>query len=566
MDAISDPLVTSVAVRTSAQTGKTEMILNAIGYFAEHDPSPMLFIEPTLELAQAISKDRVAPMFRDSPSLAELMSAGRDDTILHKNFLGGHLTLAGANSPASLSSRPVRIVFFDEVDRFPDSAGAEGDPVTLGRARTKNYWNRKVVMTSTPTIKGHSRIDQAFEEGDQRSFYVPCPHCGHEQTLQWRNVKWDAGDASTAHYYCGSFDKQHQLVGGCGAQWSEGERHLAVSRGQWVAMKKFKGKASFAVNELYSPWSELSIMAQEFLDAKHSRKAERMKAWTNTTLGESYAMDGDVVDADALKERLEEWDGEPVGVLVRTAGIDVQDDRVEMELVGWGEREETWSLRYDVIHGDPSTPGFWADVWEWIRQNKPDVTAIDSGGHYTQKVYEFAKKHRANRVWAIKGTPGPKPVWPKKASRGIKGGKVYMVGVDSAKEVCAARLKLKDHGPGYCHFPVGRDEQYFNGLSSEICITKMSRGFPVQVWERLPESTHNEPWDCRVYAYSAFISLNVRDWSFYKRRKGTPIRTDAPQVSAVAEPEPQQTEAAQPSPQKRKMRFRPGGGFVSGWK
>lgn len=567
MDACGDPRVESVAVRTSAQVGKTEAILNCIGFFAEHDPSPMLFIEPTLDIAQAVSKDRVAPMIRDSPSLNAIFTAkGKDDTILHKSFLGGHLTLAGANSPSSLSSRPVRIVFFDEVDRFPMSAGTEGDPVTLGRARTKNYWNRKVIMTSTPTVKGASRIDQAFEEGDQRYFYVACPHCGHEQTLMWRNVKWIGGDSATARYYCGTFDNATQKqIGGCGAEWTEGDRMLAVSKGHWVAMKPFRGRASFHINELYSPWSALSIMVQEFLDAKHSRNVERMKAWTNLTLGESYLMDGDVVDPESLKGRLEEWAGIPVSALVFTLGIDIQDDRAEMELVGWGEKEESWSLSYDVIHGDPSTPGFWNDLWEYIRTNNPDVTCIDSGGHYTQKVYEFAKKHRAARVWAIKGQPGPKPVWPKKASRGVKGGKVYMVGVDSAKEVCMARLKLNEHGPGYCHFPVGRDLHYFNGLRSEICVTKMSRGFPVRMWERLPESTHNEPWDCRIYAYAAFISLNVRDWAMYKRRKAT----HAAVVEIAPSPPPQESSVPPPEtlpPPAKRKRFRPGGGFVHGWK
>jgi phage terminase large subunit GpA-like protein len=557
MDAISDPEMSEVSVRTSAQVGKTELLINAVGYYAQHDPAPMLFIEPTLELAQAISKDRIAPMFRDSPALRGLVRKGnKEDTILHKLFLGGHLTLAGANSPASLSSRPVRITFFDEVDRYPPSAGAEGDPVTLGKARTKNYWNRKHVLTSTPSIKGFSRIDNAFEEGDQRYFYVPCAQCGLEQTLQWKNVKWDAGNANTAHYYCD----------GCGGQWSEGERHMAVKAGQWKASKPCKGKASFHLNELYSPWSDLAMMAQEFLDAKHSRNPERVKAWINTTLGESYEMAGETVDSELVAERLEDWDGEPAGVLLRTAGIDIQDDRAEMELVGWGEGEESWSLRYDVIHGDPSTAGFWDDIRRWLKDNNPDATAIDSGGHYTQKVYEFARKYKAWRVYAIKGYAGARPIWPKRAAgRGKHGGKVYALGVDSAKEIIRARLKLASIGPGYCHFPKGRPQHYFDGLASEICVTRWSKGFPVREWQRRIEGGHNEPWDCRVYAYAVLTSLNIRDWAPYKRRKALPVAT-------VAKPEPlpempaaiiQQRQQQQPP--AARMR-RGAGGWVMGWK
>jgi phage terminase large subunit GpA-like protein len=563
MDAISDPEVTEVAVRTSSQVGKTEMLLNAVGYHVQHDPAPMLFIEPTIDLAQAISKDRLSPMLRDSLGLRGLMrrKSLRDgqrgnpteDTILHKLFLGGHLTIAGANSPSSLSSRPVRIAFFDEVDRYPPSAGSEGDPVTLGKARTKNYWNRKHVLTSTPSVKGFSRIDQAFEEGDQRYFYVPCPQCGVEQVLAWKGVKWDAGNAGTARYECIE----------CAAHWTEADRHNGVRRGRWLASKPFKGKASFHINELYSPWSDLVIMAQEFLDAKHSRNPERIKAWINTTLGESYEMAGDTVDSELVAERLEEWDGEPAGVLLKTAGIDIQDDRAEMELVGWGEGEESWSLRYDVVHGDPSTVGFWDDVRRWVRDNKPDVTAIDSGGHYTQRVYEFAKKYKSWRVYAIKGYAGTKPIWPRKASHGSKGGKVYAIGVDSAKEVVRARLKLATIGPGYCHFPKGRPQHYFDGLASEICVTKWSKGFPVREWQRKADSTHNEPWDCRIYAYAAMVSLNIREWAPYKRRKALP-------VAAVSHPEPMPDVPAvliqQRSNQAQPAKFRRGGSFVMGWK
>lgn len=269
MDAIADPAVREVIVQKSAQVGWTEILLNVIGYHVHQDPSPILMVQPTLEMAEAFSKDRLAPMVRDTPALRGLIADPRSrdsgNTLLHKTFPGGHITMAGANSPAGLASRPIRLALFDEVDRFPVSAGAEGDPVSLGRKRTTTFWNRKTLMGSTPTVKGESRIEAAFEGGDQRYYYVPCPHCDEFQRLVWAQVKWDEGQPDTARYVC-----QH-----CGTMLTDADKPQMLRAGEWRASRPSQGIASFHISELYSPWVTWPEMARSFLEAKRLPETDR---------------------------------------------------------------------------------------------------------------------------------------------------------------------------------------------------------------------------------------------------------------------------------------------------
>jgi phage terminase large subunit GpA-like protein len=551
LDAVTDRTVHSVAVMTSAQVGKSEVLLNALGYYISQDPSPILLLQPTLEMAEAFSKDRLAPMLRDTPVLKDLVADPRardsGNTLLHKQFPGGHVTMAGANSPSSLASRPVRIVMCDEVDRYPPSAGSEGDPVTLAKARAKTFWNRKLILTSTPTIKGHSRIEAAYQESDRRRYWVPCPHCGERQTLVWSQVRWDQGDAKSALYYCAH----------CGVGWTDAERYAAIRKGEWRAEAPFTGVAGFHLNELYSPWSRITDIVTAFLDVKASRSAERMRAWQNTVLGECWEDAGETIDETGLMERAETWDGEPQGVLFKTLGVDVQDDRLELELVGWGLGEESWSLRYDVIFGDPSAPALWADLARYIADWRPSATAVDTGGHYTQQAYAFCRNRLKQRVYAIKGMAGPgRPVWPKKASKQNVGKvNLFLIGVDAAKEVVYSRLKIKTPGPGYCHFPRDRDDQYFAGLASEMVVTRYSKGFPIREWRKRKGGLRNEPLDCRVYAYAAMCSFGTIHWN--RLRKPAPV---APQVEEVAPPEVVVAQAQRPM--MRRVRR---GGFVKSW-
>lgn len=249
MRAISDPATETVVFMTGAQIGKTEIINNAIGYYISQDPSPILVVQPTLDMSKMWSNDRLAPMLRDTPALKNAVKDPRSrdsgNTLLQKSFVGGYIAMVGANSPAGLASRPVRCVFFDEVDRFPHSAGTEGDPIDLGKKRTATFtYNRKIVMVSTPTNKGASRIEAAYEESDQRQYFVPCHDCGHKQVLKWAQVRWEKDQPDTAAYICED----------CGSVWDDAVRYRAVRAGEWIAQNPTNKTAGFHLSGLYSPW------------------------------------------------------------------------------------------------------------------------------------------------------------------------------------------------------------------------------------------------------------------------------------------------------------------------
>ena len=355
MDAISDPLIRDCVVMAGAQVGKTEMLLNVIGFHVGQDPAPMLVVQPTLEMAQSFSKDRLAPMLRDTPNLKGKVKDPRardaNNTTTHKVFPGGHVSLVGSNSPSGLASRPIRIVLCDEVDRYPASAGSEGDPVQLARKRSATFWNRKIVMVSTPTNKGSSRIESAFEESDKRFYYVPCPDCHHEQTLKWSNVQWEKDKPETACYVCEE----------CGSVWDDPKRYRAVRLGNWKATEEFKGVAGFHISGIYSSWTPLADAVRDFLSAK--KMPETLRVWTNVYLAETWEDQGERVDDYAVKERAEPFgDKLDANIMLLTCGVDVQDDRLELEVVGWGKDEESWSVDYRTLYGDPSTPHLWNDL------------------------------------------------------------------------------------------------------------------------------------------------------------------------------------------------------------
>ncbi len=517
MDALSDPSIETVVVMSSAQVGKTEILNNAIGYFISQDPSPMLVVQPTLDMAQTWSKDRLAPMLRDTPILGGLVKDPRardsGNTTLHKIFPGGHVTACGANSPSSLASRPVRNVFFDEVDRFPVSAGSEGDPVGLGKKRASTFWNRKILLVSTPTNKGASRIETAFEESDQRRYHVNCPDCGHSQVLRWSNVKWEEGKPETAKYACDD----------CGSLWDDAQRARVIKHGKWLAEKPTKKIAGFHLSALYSPWTPLEDGVRDFLEAK--KQPATLRVWVNTFLGETWEESGEQVDDYDLSNRAEDWDAVPEDVVLLTAGIDVQDDRLEAEIVGWGKDEESWSIAYKTIHGDPSAPTVWRDLDEFLNQSFEHelgedmivrAACIDSGGHHTQAVYKYVAPREGKRIFAIKGVGGEgRPIVGKPSKNNIGKIKLFPVGVDTAKLLLFSRFKIAEPGPGYCHFPVGREDEYFKQLTAEKIATRYHKGFAKR--EFVKTRTRNEALDVRVYAMAALSLLNVNLTSLAKQ-------------------------------------------------
>lgn len=517
MDALSDPMIETVVMMSSAQVGKTEILNNAIGFFISQDPSPMLVVQPTLDMAQTWSKDRLAPMLRDTPILAGLVKDPRSrdsgNTTLHKIFAGGHVTACGANSPSSLASRPVRVVFCDEVDRYPVSAGTEGDPVSLARKRATTFWNRKVFLCSTPTNKGASRIESSYEESDQRKFHLDCPDCKHEQTLKWGQVRWDTDKPESAKYVCEE----------CGSLWDDNQRAKAIKKGRWIASKPTGKIAGFHLSALYSPWSPLEDGVRDFLEAK--KQPATLRVWINTYLGESWEEEGDQVDDYSLSNRAEEWDAIPDDVLLLTAGVDVQDDRLEAEVVGWGLDEESWSIAYKTFYGDPSAPHVWKDLDQFLDQTYEHesgqdmivrATCVDSGGHNTQAVYKYVHPREGKRIFAIKGVGGEgKPIVGKPSKNNIGKIKLFPVGVDTVKLLLFSRFRITEAGAGYCHFPVGREDEYFKQLTAEKIATRYHKGFARR--EFVKTRTRNEALDVRVYAMAALSLLNVNLASLAKR-------------------------------------------------
>lgn len=557
MDACSDPMVKEVVVMCGAQLGKSEMLLNTIGYHMAHDPAPILMMQPTVDMAQSFSKDRVtAGLLRSTPCLRDKVKDSKakdaNNTTLHKVFPGGALSLVGANSPSSLASRPIRVVLCDEVDRYPPSAGEEGDPISLAKRRAATFWNRKIILVSTPTNKGGSRIESAYTESDQRKFMVPCHECGHKQVLAWSNVTWRDDNPSTGEYHC---DK-------CGVTWSDTDRHRAVRNGEWVAFAPFNGVAGFHLNALYSPWSVLSDAIEEFLAAR--KNPMRLKTFVNTFLGETWEDAGEGVDDYAVAQRKEDYEGIPDEVVLLTAGADVQDDRVEVEIVGWGAGEESWQIDYHVIYGDPSTTQLWHKVDEVLLATYEHpcgepmlvrATCIDTGGHHTRAVYNYAKTRAGHRVFAIKGVGGEgKPIVGRPSKNNIGRVPLYPIGVDTAKEVHYSRLKMDEAGPGYCHFPAKRDDEYFKQLTAEKQMIKYHKGFPSRVWVKT--RTRNEALDVRVYAIAALTILNVNMDSVARKFYANMEKHKLPNVEEADKRHPL---AAGKKPVRR-------GGFANNWR
>lgn len=509
MDCFNNPNIERIVVMTSSQVGKTEILLNAIGYYMDNDPSPMLVVQPTLAMGQAFSKDRLAAMIRDTDRIRDLVKDARSrdsgNTTMHKRFAGGHISIVGSNSAAGLASRPIRCLFMDEVDRFEASAGSEGSPVSLAIARTKTFWNRKIFLCSTPTIKGLSAIESAFEESDQRYYYVPCPECDHEQVLQWKNVVWEEDKPETATYACEE----------CGSIIEEHKKQWMIKHGQWRATKESANVAGFHISELYSVWSSWASMAKSFLEAK--KQPETLKTWVNTALGETWEEQGDSVEYMGLLDRRLNYDIEniPDDVLILTAGTDTQKDRLEVTLCGWGEDYLCYVIDHRIFWGDPNAPQVWAELDDFIKQRfktesgkvlNVSCCTIDSGGHHTNAVYAFTKPRQGRRVFAIKGSnQAGKPIANRPTFVGKNKAVLYTIGTDTAKEAIFSRL-VADFENCNLYFSHTVDEEYFKQLTAEKRVTKFVRGRKSLVWKQIRE--RNEALDCLVYNFAAIYILN----------------------------------------------------------
>lgn len=622
MDACTDPRIREVVVMKSAQVAFTEGVVNnLVGYHIDQDPAPVLVVQPTIEDAENWSKEKLAGMLRDTPRLRgkvkDPRSRASDNTILAKSYPGGHLGIIGANAPRGLRARSRRVVIFDEVDGYPVSAGTEGDPISLGKKRAMTFWNRKIVTGSTPTIKGASRIETAYAASDQRRFYVPCPHCGHPQVLRFANVVWDKEEREegglprtvhrpdTAAYRCGDD------AGGCGALIEERDRMRMVAAGEWLAeAPPAPGEvraAGFHISALYSPFISLAEIVDEFLKANAAGE-ELLKTFVNTVLGETFELRPDV-DTETLALRREAYAAEvPAGVGVLTAGVDVQDDRLELVIKGWGAAEESWLIAHHRILGDTEADDVWQRLDELLFQPFTHeagsvlyvrAACVDSGFRQA-RVFEYVKRRQRRGVWATKGIQERtrELVAPAK-KKNREGVKLVTIGTYTAKDRVFARLKITKPGPRYMHFPKPRetedperldttygDDFYLEQFGAERAEVQRVKGQQARrVYVQIAE--RNEAIDLEVLAMAALhlLGAGVRDHleAAVARAQAAGARVrgegqgDAPPAppdpagpATNTTPPPTAAAARRAAALARAQRGRPGGraggGWATGWR
>ena len=516
----SSPVETVVFMK-GAQIGATESGNNWIGYVIHQAAGPMLAVQPTVEMAKRNSKQRIDPLIEESEVLRALVSDPRSrdsgNTMLAKEFPGGILVMTGANSAVGLRSMAARYLFFDEVDAYPGDVDGEGDPVNLALARARTFARRKIFMVSTPKISGSSRIEAAFEDSDQRYYQVPCPHCKEFQTLKFAQLRWPRGEPQRAKYVC-----EH-----CAGEIENHQKHWMLPRGRWKAEAPGLGKAAgFHLSSLYSPvgWFSWGDAAQMFADAQ--KNPALLQVFVNTVAAHTWALKGEAPDWQRLYDRCEDYriGTVPRGGLFLTAGIDVQKDRIELEVVAWGRGKESWSVDYQVLEGQTAEAAVWEKLTAQLETHYPTESgavipiakcAIDSG-YATPEVYEWARRHGGERVIVIKGDsrsaapvnqPSPVDVGPR--GKHLRWGiRVWPVNSSMIKEELFRWLKLdrptEESGnpcpPGYCHFPK-YGEEHFKQLTAEQLVPRIVKGYSRPEWQKTRE--RNEALDLKIYSRAA---------------------------------------------------------------
>lgn len=553
MDAFTDPKIHHIVVVASSQVGKTEMELNMMGYAIDIDPGPMMFVVPnTKPIAEDFSKRRIAPMIRDTKALrdkvADVKSRESNNTIFNKSYPGGMLTITGANSPSNLASIPCRYVFGDERDRWPKSAGTEGDPWRLVEARTNTFYNYKMVEVSTPTVKGASSIEDAFNTGTQEYWCVQCPHCKEYFFITFNNIRYSTETKKI------NGKKQYKISDincacpecGCASD----EQTIRKQPKKWIGDNPDaydKGVRSFWINAFASPWMSWEKIIMKFLEA--GTDPEKLRTVYNTLFGQLWEDRSCKTNEEEMLARRELYKAElPDGVLCLTCGVDTQGNRLEYEVVGYGFFEENWGIEKGIIMGNPSENETWERLDGVIDRSysfadgkklKISITFVDSGGNHTQDVYEQCNKRLNKKVFAIKGKGGdgiPYISIPNKVNilkgeeKKIVVGKawLYTLGVDSGKEHIMSGLDVREIGSRYSHFPLndnlGYDETYFAGLLSE----KMTYVNGKWKWEKLPGHERNEALDCRNYANAAFKALRPNLDLLNRKLKGLVVDEEKP--------------------------------------
>jgi phage terminase large subunit GpA-like protein len=566
-----------VVFMKAAQVGATEAGTNWVGYCIHQAPGPFLGVQPTTDLAKRFSQQRVDPLIDECPQLRDLIMPARTrdsgNTVLSKRFTGGQLILTGANSAVGLRSMPARWLFLDEVDAYPGDVDEEGDPIALAEARTRTFGHRrKIFVVSTPTVKGLSRIEREYEVTDQRRYFLPCPFCQAMQWLKFERLRWEEGRPETAQYVCESCDtpiaehfKTEMLAGG---EW----RATAESSDPYVV--------GFHISGLYSPvgWLSWSQIAREWTAAKGNESA--LKAAKNTLLGETWQERGEAPEWQRLYDRREDFymGKVPRGGLILTAGVDVQGDRVEIDVWAWGRGLESWLVEHFVVEGSPQLTSTWDRVAVILTQAFPregggppmtiSRSAVDSGdGQSTAKVYEFTRKVGSSIAMAIKGVDGfdrsspvdgPIYVDAKESGKKIrKGAKLWRVSVAVFKSELYRFLRQEAptdedlaqgvvHPDGFVHLPKGATAEWVKQLVAEQLVTVIDkRRFSKLEWRKLRD--RNEALDLRVYARAALWVLGADRYgaAFWTRLDQGPLKQT---MVAPGEPGPETPQPKPPAP------------------
>jgi phage terminase large subunit GpA-like protein len=553
--------VERVVFMKGAQVGATECGNNWIGYVIHQAPGPMMAVQPTVEMAKRNSKQRIDPLIEESEVLRKLVRDPRSrdsgNTVLAKEFPGGVLVMTGANSAVGLRSMAARYLFLDEIDGYPGDVDDEGDPIQLVAARARTFARRKIYLVSTPKIMGLSRIGAAFEESDQRRYWVPCPVCGEYQTLKFAQLTWPKGKPKQAVYVC-----EH-----CSAQLENHQKHTMLARGEWRPSAVGDGRtAGFWLSSLYSPvgWFSWSDAAEMFEKAR--KNPTLLQVFVNTVLGETWAEAGDAPDWQRLYDRREDYrlGTVPAGGLFLVAGCDVQRDRLEIALVAWGRNRENWLTDYVVLDGDTSRPEVWDRLTDLLNTTYPHACgarlgivrmAVDSG-FATQQVYAWAREQGPGRVLVTKGyETGSAPIGQPSAvevtldGRKIKRGvKVWPVATGMLKSELYGWLKLErptaesgaPYPPGYCHFPQ-LPEEFFKQLTAEQLVPKVVKGYRKLEWVKTRE--RNEALDTYVLCRAAATQFGMdrfgeRHWKALEEQIGSASREPLEQSEPPALPKP----------------------------
>ena len=514
----SDP-TQQIAVMKGAQLALTECALNWMFYTIDHSPGPFLYVQKTLDAVNVFVKQRFNPSVEAMPGIADRIGTGKTgrgtgDTTATKIFPGGMIRFGGANSAASLRSMPIEKLCLDEEDSYESDIQAEGSPSELAIRRTANFPRRKIFRISTPTIKETSSIEPLFEQGTKERYHIPCPHCGNMDYIRWKNIKFTNDDPKTAMLLCEN----------CGALIEERYKTEMLANGIWIAENPDAEYPSFHISSLYSPygfysWKDAVTL---YLKAVRNHDSALLKVFVNTVLGETWSERGRSIKASWLESRKEEYEAEvPRDVIVLTCGADVQEDRIECEVVGWSHGMESYSIAYKVFRGNTDSNAVWQQFDMYISKTFQhesgivmpiNVVGVDSG-YNTKIVYEFCRIREHKYVYPIKGDDGwGKGILDRPQKRNKYKVWAFRAFVDEIKSRMYSYLQVSEPGPGYCHFPVNDeyDSAYFGQLTSEFLDKVWSSGKYKLRWI-LPKGRRNEALDCRNLAFAA-LNILVPDF------------------------------------------------------